>query len=43
MIASGVTKPPISRTLNEAPGVSGSQEAITILSGGELVMDKYLD
>ena len=34
MIASVVTKAPISRTLNEAPGVSGSQEAIALHSGG---------
>ena len=34
MIASGVSKAPISRTLDKAPGVSGSQEAIAVHSGG---------
>ena len=34
MIASVVTKAPVSQTLNEAPGISGSQEAIALHSGG---------
>ena len=34
MIASVVSKVPVSQTLNKAPGVSGSQEAIAVHSGG---------